>query len=192
MLRKLLLLIALLMVAACSKIGVPGGAAVPTTGDTATDVSAAGQFIPQLNGYVNVDGGNISSALSTVSGGASVLTGNPIAAAMIQQIDGMITCYQKVGAVAARVYVEANINNAVQGQVPSMGVLAVVNENRVANNFLPCALGSGNGFSAQDAQQPQPCTGSGSFVVNNETLLYVYAASKQELCTLMIQKIPHR
>jgi hypothetical protein len=189
MVRKLLLLIAVLLVAACSKIGVPGGAVVPTTGDTASDAAAAQQFIPNLSGYANVDGGTISSALSTISGGASVLSGNPVAAAVIQQIDGMITCYQSVGAVATRVYVEANVANVVQGQVPAVGALAVVNQNRVINNFLPCALGSGRGFSAQDAQ-PQPCSGSGSFVVNNETLLYLYAASQQNLCTLMIQKIP--
>ena len=190
MLRKVMLLIAVLLVAACSKIGVPGGAVVPTTGNSASDASAAQQFIPQLDGYVNVDGSSISSTLSTVTGGASVLSGNPILAAAVQQIDGMISCYQSVGAVATRVYVQAILVDVAQGSVPAVGALAVVNQNRAVNNFLPCALGSGKGFSAQSVQSTQPCSGSGQFVVNNETLLYLYAASQQSLCTAMIQKIP--
>ena len=189
MLRKLLLISAVFLIAACSRIGVPGGAPVPTTGDTASDPSSAAQFVPDLPGYISTNATSISTAVSTITGGASILTGNPITAALVAQIDGMIACYQNVGAVAAKVYAEVNIGNIAQGQVPGVGALAVINQNRLVDNFLPCALGGNQGFSAQNAEA-QPCGSSGTFTVNSETLWYVYAASRQELCTAIAQHIP--
>ncbi len=188
MLRRILLLIAVLAVAACSQIGVPG-VAVPTTGDTSNDVSAAQQFVPDLPGYISTDAHSITDAVSTISGGASILTGNPVTAAMIAQIDGMIDCYQGVGAVSAKIYAEANLANIAAGQIPAVGALAVINQDRLVNNFLPCALGSNRGFSAQ-AATAQPCGSSGSFIVNGETLWYLYAATQQDLCTAIAQRLP--
>lgn len=179
-----------LLIAACSQIGIPGSSIpVPTTGDTASDASSASQFVRDIPGYISTNASNISSAISTIGGGASVITGNPVTAALIAQIDGMISCYQNVGAVAAKVYAEANIANIAQGQVPGVGALAVINQDRLVNNFLPCALGSNRGFSAQSAEA-QPCGSSGQFTVNGETLWYVYAASRQELCTAIAQSLP--
>jgi hypothetical protein len=191
MFRRILLLVAVVMIgAACSRLGLPGGAAVPTTGNTSSDPSSAAQFVPDLPGYLSTNASNISTAVSTISGGASILSGNPISAALIAQIDGMIACYQNVGAVAAKVYAQADLASLTQGQIPALGALAVINQDRLVNNFLPCALGSGSAdsFSAQAAEQP--CSGSGSFVVNNETLWYLYAATKQELCTAIVQRLP--
>lgn len=194
MVRKFVFLIAVLAAAvvgaACSQIGVPGGAVVPTTGNTASDPSAAQQFVPDLPGYISTNASSITDALTTITGGASILTGNPVTAALIAQVDGMIDCYQGVGAVAAKVYAEANIANIAAGQIPAVGALAVINSDRLVNNFLPCALGSNRGFSAQSADTPQPCGSSGSFVVNNETLWYVYGATRQELCSTIAQYLP--
>lgn len=187
--HKLLPLIVMLLLASCSRIGVPGGAVVPTTGNTSSDPSSASQFVKDIPGYVSTNASNISSAISTIGGGASVITGNPIAAALIAQIDGMISCYQSVGAVAAKVYAEVNIGSIAQGQVPAVGALAVINQDRLVNNFLPCALGSNSGFSAQSAEA-QPCGSSGQFTANGETLWFVYAASKQELCSAIAQSLP--
>lgn len=173
---------------ACSRLGVPGGAVVPTTGNTSSDPSAAQQFVPELPGYLSTNASNISTAISTITGGASALSGNLVGTALIAQIDGMIACYQNVGAVAAKVYAQADIATIAQGQVPTVGALAVVNQDRLVNNFLPCALGSGP--NTLGAQAAQPCSGSGSFVVNNETLWYLYAATDQALCTAIVQHLP--
>src|SRR5579862_4199136 len=106
MVRKLgfLSLLAVLLIAACSQIGVPGGAVVPTTGNTSNDAAAAQQYVPDLPGYLSANATSISSALDTISGGAALISGNPITAAMIAQLDGMITCYNQVGAIAAKIY----------------------------------------------------------------------------------------
>lgn len=190
MIRKLMLMSAVLLIAACSRIGVPGVAPVPTTGDTASDPSSAAQFVPDLPGYISTNASNISTAISTITGGASVITGNPVTAALIAQIDGMIACYQNVGAVAAKVYAEANIANIAAGQVPAVGALAVINQDRLVNNFLPCALNGNQGLRAQ-AAEATPCGSSGTFTVNGETLWYVYAATQQELCTAIAGQLPN-
>ena len=184
------MLLAVILIAACSQIGVPGGAVVPTTGNSSSDTAAAQQYVPDLPGYLSSDATSLTSALSTISGGASLLSGNPITAAMIAQIDGMITCYENVGAVAAKIYTQVDIASVAQGQIPSVGALAVINQDRLVNNFLPCALGSGRGFSAQAAAQNQPCAGSGSFTANSNTYWYLYAATRQDLCTTIAQHLP--
>lgn len=189
MVRRISLLVAVLLIAGCSRLGIPGGAAVPTTGNTANDAAAAQQFVPDLPGYLSTDATSISSAVSTITGGASILSGNPLGAAMIAQIDGMIACYQNVGAVAAKVYAQPDIATLAQGQIPTVGALAVINQDRLVNNFLPCALGANRGMSAQ-AETAQPCASSGSFQVNGETLWYVYAATNQDLCSAIAQHLP--
>ena len=182
-----LLMICALSIAACSVVG--GSNLVPTTGDTANDPSAAQRFVPDLPGFIATNTTNLTDAISAVTGGASLLTGNVPAAALIAQIDGMIQCYQNVGAFASKVYVEANVSNLVQGQIPTAGALAVINQNRLQNNFLPCALGGGQGLSAQ-ADQPQPCFGSGSFTADGETLHYLYAATQPTLCATFQSLFP--
>jgi len=189
MFRRSLLILAVILIAACSRIGVPGGAVVPTTGNTSSDPAAAQQYVPDIPGYISSNAANLSSAISTISGGASLLSGNPVGALMVAQIDGMISCYQQVGAVAAKIYAQADIASLAAGQIPPVGVLAVVNNDRLAGNFLPCALGSGKGFSAQSAA-PQPCASSGTFSANGNTYSYLYAATTQDLCTLIAQRMP--
>lgn len=183
------LLLGMLMLAACNINTGDIAGAVPTSSDSSTDPSAVQQFLPNIPGYIVSDANSIIDALTAAGAGASLISGNPVAAALIAQIDGMIACYQRVGAVGARIYTQADIGQILEGQVPVVGALAMVNQNRVVDNFLPCALGGlSENFSAQAAVDP--CSGSGSFVVNNETILYLYAATQPELCTLFDQYVP--
>jgi hypothetical protein len=182
--------LALLMLAATA-CSIVGGVNVPSTGNTSNDAAAAQQFVPpSLPGYIVTEAQSLSSALSGIAGGAALLTGNPVLAGLIAQIDGMMACYSATGSVTARVYVQANVSSLLSGEIPSAGVMAVINQNRIINNFLACALGSGpEAFSAQ-ARSVQPCGSSGSFVVNGETLLYLYAATDPQLCAAFQSRIP--
>lgn len=183
-----------LLVSACSQIGTGGSISAPTTGDSDTDASSASRFLPELGGYITVaDAGNISDALTVVGAPASLLTGNVVAAAAFAQVDGMIDCYQNVGALAAKVYVQADINAVVEGTVPRVGAMAVINQDRIVNNFLPCALGSqgDSGLRGESVQeQIQPCANSGTFTVDSETLWYAYVATNPELCRQFQSAIP--
>jgi hypothetical protein len=150
---------------------------VPGTGDKSTDAAAAQNFVPaSIPGYNVTEATSVSDALAKLGLGASVLTGNLPMAGMIAKLDGMIQCYQSVGAVSARIYTEQNLPTT---GIPKLGALAVVNTTRVGRNFLQCAVNTG--VSAQSAEL-QPCGGSGSFKVNNEDLEYVFAATTPDLC----------
>lgn len=160
---------------------------VPGTGDSATDAAAAQQFVPQnIPGYIAVDATSITDALSKAGVAGSVLSGNVPAAGAIAKIDDMIRCYQGVGAVAAKVYTEANIAGAISG-VPKIGAIAVVNTTRLQRNLLQCVLNTG-GASAQAANEIQPCGSSGQITVNGENIQYVFAATTPELCTVFQAK----
>lgn len=181
---SLLGLMIVLLLAACDTL--PAVDVVPTTGDTASDAASAQALLPNLTGqgYTSTEASSIADALASVGGGGSALAGNVAVAAAIAKIDEMITCYENVGAVAARVYTRTNVVELTQGQIPQVGAMAVINRDRLARNLLPCALNTNQGgFRAQSAGV-EPCGGSGSVERDGETLDYVYAATDPALCTL--------
>ncbi len=176
--RKFGLLLTLLLLASCT---------MTATGDTASDAAAAQNFLPNIPGYNMTEANTITDALTAAGVGGSLLTGNLPLAALVNRLDAMMTCYQGVGAVAARVYTEVNIANLIQGQIPKVGALAIINEDRLERNFFNCALGGASGLSAQAVE---PCGGTGTFTVNNERLHYLYGATSPELCAIFQQAMP--
>lgn len=169
-------LVALLGVASCSLS--------TTTTDKASDAAAAGNFLPKLDGYNVTSATSLKDAITSISGGAALLSGNLALTAVIAKVDAIITCYRNVGAVDANIYTEKTLD-ITNVKLPKAGMVAVINQNRLQNDFLPCLSGNA-GFSAQDASI-QPCVGSGNFQVYNETILYLYVATDQELCSAFDQ-----
>ncbi|MEZ4668923.1 MAG: hypothetical protein R3E39_13535 [Anaerolineae bacterium] len=174
MLKRLILVGSLFVILAGCRI-------IPGTGDTSSDAAAAQSFVPpEIPGYVSTDATSVSDALTKVGAAGSLFTGNLALAGAIAKLDSMISCYRSVGAVAARVYAEQNITTTTS--IPKVGVLAVVNTTRIQRNLMQCVLNTS--LSAQSADEIQPCGGSGSKVVNNENLEYVFAATTPELCSI--------
>ena len=174
MVKRVLMITLVLALAA-----LVGCQVIPTTGDKNTDAAAAQSFVPpNIAGYNSTDATSVTDALTKVGAAGSLLSGNIISAGAIAKLNNMIACYQGVGAVAARVYVDQNI--AANPNAPKVGVLAVINTTRIQRNLFNCVLNTG--ASAQAANEIQPCGGSGEKVVNGETLNYVYAATTPELC----------
>jgi hypothetical protein len=194
--RLIIALCALALAATLAACNLSEGVAniAPTTGDTAADPSAAQQFLPVVAGYNALDADSLVDALALVAGGGSLATGNLAGAGLVTQIDGMIQCFQNTGAAAARIYVPSDVTTVAgqvtQGQLPSAGVVAIINQDRLANNFLNCAIGGGaQAFSAQ-AAEPQPCASSGTFTSNGQTLHYLYAATTPDLCAAFDASLP--
>ncbi|MBI1279959.1 MAG: hypothetical protein GC179_17665 [Anaerolineaceae bacterium] len=173
MFNRLLFLAAFISLGACS--------VVPGTGDKSTDAAAAQQFVPaSIPGYDTTDAASITDALTKVGAASSLLTGNIVSAGAIAKLNNMIACYQSVGAVASKVYVDKNI--ALNPNAPKVGVLAVINTTRIQRNLFSCVLNTGGAQAQAASNEIQPCGGSGEKVVNGETLNYVYAATTPELC----------
>jgi hypothetical protein len=172
-LRKLTMLFciaALVVIAGCSLNGTEVG----STGQTSNDPAAVQQYFPTIPGYSASPVNDIVNAITTVTGGVSLATGNLLGTVAINRLQTMAECYREVGAVDARVYTQLNISQ------PVIGALAIVNQDRVTQNLLSCAIG---GAAQGRTTEPQPCIGSGSFSANNNTYHYIYAASDQALCT---------
>jgi hypothetical protein len=190
--RKAIFLIVIMIgfgLVGCEALGPLAGNT--NTGNTAADAQAAQRFLPNLTnyGYTATSASNITNAISQIGGSLSLLTGDPVTAGLISQVDRVMTCYQSVGAVAANVYTDGSVTNVIQGQVPRLGVLAVINQDRVVNNFLGCAIGSQAGIAAQSATV-QPCGGTGSFVRDNQTFHYLFIATDPNLCSLFVAAMP--
>lgn len=160
---SLLLIAALFFVVGCGAIG--------STGQDSSDPAAVQQYFPTVNGYSSTPANDIVQAITTVTQGASLATGNLLSAAAINRLQALIECYREVGAVDARVYTRTSIP-------PVAGALVIVNQDRATENFMNCATGGAQSRSLE----PQPCLGQGSFTANNDTYMYVFAASDQELC----------
>ncbi len=175
MLKKaLLLLVMLALIAACQP-----------TGDTASDTEAAGNYLPNIATYNRNETNDVNDALATVAGGTALLTGNPILAGAVAKLNDVINCYEDVGAIASAVYTPTQI---IGSEIPAIGIVAVINNTRIESNFFQCLAGqrAGNGISAQSAEL-EPCTGSGNFIINNEQLSYIFAATNDALCATFEQ-----
>ena len=157
-----------------------------TTDDTDEDPEAAQSFFPQLAGYNINDTDNIVDAVTTAAGGAAAMSANPVALALVERASTMIDCYQDVGAADAQTYVQRI--NVTEPTIPVAGVLAIVNQTRIADNFLHCLTRTplSGAFSAQSVQ-PEPCYGYGTFTFNEETISFLYAATDTPLCTAFDQ-----
>ena len=176
--KTMALILCLIVISGCSLVA--------PTGDTKDDPTAVQSFIPEIAGYNKSDADSIVDAISSVSGGASLLSGNAVLAGVVAKIDDMINCYQEVGAVTAQIYSQKtfDITNL---DIPAVGTLAIINQDRLKDNFLACALSTTTEeFSAQGVTL-EPCVGSGEFKVGDETLSYLYAATAPELCALFDQ-----
>ena len=156
-----------------------------STDDTAEDPEAAQSFFPDLDasGYNVTEADSVIDAITTAMSAASVGTGNLVLAGVIQKVDDMIECYQEVGAADAQIYTQRiNITNP---SIPTAGVLAIVNENRIADNFLHCLTRiPGSDLIQTQSAEPEPCWGYGSFTFNEETISFIFAATDQPLCDL--------
>lgn len=150
-----------------------------TTTGSNTDANSASAYLPTLSGYSVTEAETLTAALSAVADQGADLLGNPVVAAAVERIDDFIGCYQSVGAVSANIYTKADITTLLSGSVPSVGAVAVINRDRVADNLVACAAASVDEVSAQSVSV---CTNSGSFVKNGDTFTYILAGTSEEFC----------
>ncbi len=174
--QKTLYLLLALVLAACG---------TQTTGSN-TDPTAAQTFLPTVDGYTATDADSITDALGAAASEGADQFGNALVEQAVSRLDEFVACYQEVGAVSARVYTRVNISELLSSGAPAVGAVAVVNQDRVRENFVACAVGGdtagAQGFSAQSASI-QPCTGNGTFTAEDETLTYIYASTAPEFCS---------
>lgn len=136
----------------------------------------AAQMLPQLSGYEQVEGQTITEYLGTVSGGAALISGRPDLAVTIAAVDGVINCYQGVGAVRARVYSEeANPLNA--GAVAVADRAALTDPVNFFNCIVPNIQAQGRGTTVIE-----PCTANYTLEKDDNTFYIIYAGTTPDIC----------
>ena len=169
----------ILIVVVCLSLLALAGCDAFDTGDTSEDPEAAQSFFPTISGFNVQESGGIQDAIVGALGGVSVLTANPVQAALVERVDTLLDCYRERGALDVKIYTE-NISNITEPRVPLAGVLAVINVSRVRDNFASCILESPRALTAT----VEPCAGTGSFVFEGDTIRYIYAAIDTPLCDI--------
>lgn len=166
--RILFFVVLTMMVAACDQLAQP-------TGDSANDPAAAQFQLPSFAQYTSTDADNVKDALARALQAGSLGTGNLIAVGMIERLNTTADCLGSVGALAGRVYSSLN--------PPVAGLLVVINNERLTNNFMQCALNPGMQAQQEGRQSVQPCTKAGAYTDNGVSYSYIYVATDQSMCS---------
>jgi len=140
---------------------------------TPTPEPPAAALLPKLSGYTTVEGQTLTSFIGTLSGGAALLAGQPELAAALAAVDGIVSCYQQVGAVRARVYSN-------QAAPLTAGTVAVADHNVLTDpvNLFRCV--APNVFTQQ--QKIQLCSASYTLPREGNEFYILYAGTTLEMC----------
>jgi len=168
-LARILALLALLL---------PALMACSDTGNVANDANSAQRLLPNLTAYnaTNVDT-TLDGALAAV-GGAALVGGQIAITATIAKAEQILQCFQDRGAIAAKFYQDNDVNI----MSPRAGLTLVINQTRVSQEFVNCALGGQEGLSSAQGFSIEPCASAGTLNYQGDTISYVYVGSQPEVC----------
>lgn len=173
MLKKVLVLLTLMMVSvACTN-----------TGNTPNDAQSAQRLLPNIAAYTASSVDTAVDGAFTAVGAAAAAGGQLEVTAALAKADQMLQCMQDRGAIAANFYSEKTPSGSL---VPKVGAVLVINQTRVAQEFINCALGGQEQFSSQTAVV-EPCASSGSFKYQGDDISYVYVGSHPDVCGVFQQ-----
>ena len=153
--------------AACDLSGRPGGAP---------------GLLPDVPNTDRIEGQQIVDYVSSLAEGGSLLTGNPVLAAGIAFVQRGLNCYQDIGAVAVRAYVDKSF-------ALSTGVVAIVDRAALTDpgNFVKCMSGGQQGIGPQATLTV--CTKS--YTLNKDDTEYdiAYIGTTQEMCDAFCSRL---
>ncbi len=156
------------LLAACSLL--PGGGNTPAA-------SQAVEMLPDLPAYNTVEGQLLTDYISSLSEGASLLAGQPELAATVLAVDQIISCYQEIGAVQARIYSNK--------EMPlSVGTVAIADQKMLTDpaNLFKCVLPTVLDASGGLELEIKPCSASYTLSRDGNEFYILYAGSTEEIC----------
>ena len=157
-------------------------AACSDTGNAADDANSAQRLMPNIVNYSATDvDTSIDSAFAAV-GGAALMGGQIGITAAIAKIEQILQCFQDRGAISARYYQQSETSLT----APMVGAALVINQTRINQELINCALGGQEGASAQTFSI-EPCASAGTMTYEDDTISYVYVGSHPDVCALFQQ-----
>ncbi len=165
--RLACLLMAIMLLGACGD-----------TGNEADDAKSAQRLLPNLVGFSASDiDATVDGAFAAV-GGAALMGGQFGLTAVIAKAEQILQCFQDRGALAARFYQHSDTTLT----APKIGASLVINQSRVNQELVNCALGGQEeGASAQNFSI-EPCASAGTLGYEGDTISYVYVGSHPDVC----------
>ena len=150
------------------------------TGNAANDARSAQRLLPNLAAYTatNVDT-SVDGAFAAV-GGAALMGGQIGITAAIAKAEQILQCFQDRGALAAKFYQSAESTLT----APKVGGTLVINQSRVSQELINCALGGQEDNASAQTFAIEPCASAGTLTYQGDAISYIYVGSHSDVCTL--------
>lgn len=159
---------------------LPALAACSDTGNEANDAKSAQRLLPNLASFSATDvDTTIDSAFAAV-GGAALMGGQIGITAAIAKAEQILQCFQDRGAIAARFYQEDDSTIT----APKVGATLVINQSRINQEMINCALGGQESGASAQTFAIEPCASAGTLEYENDSISYVYVASHPDVCAI--------
>ena len=159
---------------------LPVLSACSDTGNVANDAKSAQRLLPNLANFsaTNVDT-TIDSAFAAV-GGAALMGGQLGITAAIAKAEQILQCFQDRGAIAAKFYQESDSTLT----APKVGASIVINQSRINQELINCALGGQEDTASAQTFSIEPCASAGTLTYEDDTISYIYVASHPDVCAI--------
>ena len=150
------------------------------TGNVAGDALSAQRLLPNLAEYSATDVDTTIDGAFAAVGGAALVGGQIGVTAFVAKAEQILQCFQDRGALAARFYSQ----DQPQGSLPQVGAVMVINQSRITQELINCALGGQESAVAAQSLNIEPCASAGTITYQSDTISYVYAGSHPDVCAL--------
>ncbi|HZY44173.1 MAG TPA: hypothetical protein VFF70_05410 [Anaerolineae bacterium] len=133
-------------------------------------------MLPNISTANIVEGKTISEFLAGLPGGSTLKTAFPQLFTVVEYVEQVTVCYQKIGAVAVRTYSD-------KVTPLSSGTVAIIDKKALTDpaNLIAC-LGNTLNPSAQAQPAISPCAKAYTLQKDNNEFFIAYIASTQEMC----------
>lgn len=163
------LMLILTIVAACSD-----------TGNTPSDALSAQRLLPNLADYAATDVDTTIDGAFAAVGGAALVGGQIGITAFVAKAEQILQCFQDRGAIAAKFYSQSDPDNT----IPQVGAVLVINQSRINQEMINCALGGQEESASAQSLNIEPCASAGTITYEGDTISFVYAGSHPDVCAL--------
>jgi len=155
-------------------------AACSDTGNVANDAKSAQRLLPNLAAYSASDVDTTLDGAFAAVGGAALVGGQIGITAIIAKAEQILQCFQDRGALAARFYQHEDTTL----MQPKIGAVLVVNQSRVNQEMINCALGGQETNNSAQNFSIEPCSKASTLAYQDDTISYVYVASHPDVCAV--------
>ena len=148
------------------------------TGNIANDATSAQRLLPNLSAYTASDVDTTIDGAFAAVGGAAMLGGQIGVTAAIAKLEQILQCFEDRGAIAARFY-QGDSSDLL---APRVGAALVINQSRINQELINCALGGQESNASAQIVSIEPCAEAGSLTYSGDAISYFYVGSHGDVC----------